>query len=122
MKKLLLLIFLLMPISILLQAQSSSKHYVGHTTLFGLKDGIYVKSTHPVMVSTLKRDSKGYFYTSDMEIFMAKGFFSFLHRKKKKSTPEYHCYCLVCHPTTFFHDQSEFVKHMNIATHINLKH
>ena len=119
--KIFTLIFVAFAFSGLLEAKSSSsKHYVGHATLFGMKEGIYVKFKNPILVKTLQKDSKGYFYTNSDQVFMPKGLFSWLHKNKKKKNRVYKCFCLVCKPTTFFTKQDEFMKHMNEDYHFSL--
>jgi hypothetical protein len=100
---------------------SKTKHFVGHATLYGMREGIYVHFDHPILVSTLHKDSKGrYYYTNADRYFMPKGLFSWLHKKNKKHYRPYECFCLMCKPTTFFDKQDDFMEHLKTDVHANL--
>lgn len=123
MKKTFFLVLLsIFSIESIIEASTNGRHYVGHATLIGLNDGIYLQFTKPILVDTLLRDSKGYYYTNSNIVHMPKGIFSFFHsNKKNKRKKSYHCYCLVCKPITFFTNQCRFVKHMDQKTHFSLR-
>jgi len=97
----------------------AKRHYVGHSTLYGMTEGIYVKTRHPVLVMELQKDSKGYYWTKSDEIGMPKGLFSWLAfwKNKKQHKPMHKCYCLICKPTTFFDKQGKFISHMDSGKH-----